>query len=195
MYKKITLASNSVFYYKPSTYDEASWAFIVDINLNFLGGFLCNEADRKYAAFSKLSNVRVEDSANVLDLNLVKFDNFAASLGTASNLFLSNWSLMISDRQDCDGTSSYANSCDERGNYYKAVGCWCLFKSNTKFPLWAFVANHVSIFSVKDFRTTFFKGYEENPEKDIVVGGFKTRYSNDYFKAPAAYVRALCQNK
>lgn len=191
----VTLASGNTFFYKPETSDEFSSAFIVDDNFNFVGGFLCDEADRKLAAFSKLQNVKVSQIANVLPFTMVKFDNFAAKLGAASTYFLRHWNLMISDREDCNGTSAKSQSCDDRQYYYKKVGCDKLFKSSKRFPLWAFIANHVAIFGVENFRQTFFKGSEQNPEKGLMVET-KTRYNKSgTFQAPAAYVRALCLNK
>jgi hypothetical protein len=208
MATKITLVSGNVFYHLPENSDSFSVAYIIDKNLNFIGGFLADEADRKLAAFAKLQNVKVETKSIVrksnefcdhneevevqpLNMNYINFDNFAAKLGAASKLFLDNWNRGVSDYQDCNGTNSRAQSCDERIHYYNTVGCSRLYKSRKLFPIWAFIANHVSIFGVENFRETFFKGYEHDPQKDCVVEK-DTRYTRGYFKAPAAYVRALC---
>jgi hypothetical protein len=190
----ITLASGNTFFYLPETDEQFSTAFIIDEKLNFVGGFLCDEADRKLAAFSKLQNVKIETvTVSIVQqfLGWAKLDDFAAKLGAASSLFLNNWNRMISDRQDCDGTSSRAESCDDRQYYYESVGCYKLFKSSKRFPLWALIANHVAIFSVEKFRLTFFRGYDDNPQKEAYVET-KSRYRDGSFQAPAAYIRAFC---
>ena len=190
----ITLASGNTFFHKPESSDEFSSAFIVDDNFNLVGGFLCEEADRKLAAFSKLQNVKVSQVTNALPFDMVKLDNFAAKLGAASTYFLRHWNLMISDQEDCNGTGSKSQSCSDRQYYYNSVGCRKLYGSSRRFPLWAFIANHVAIFGVENFRQTFFKGSEQNPEKDLLVET-KTRYDKfGRFQAPAAYVRAICQS-
>lgn len=195
MYTKITLVSGNVFYYSPETNLRASYAFVVDKDSNLLGGFLCNEADRKLATFKSMQNVNVECVNSMLNFSEIKFERFAEMLGTASTVFLKATTITVVDKNDCDGTCSLSQSCDERSRYYKAVGCEKLFKSYRQFDLWLFIANHVAIFGVKDFRITFFKGNDLNPQKDDILSGYTTRYYKESFKAPAAYVRALCQHK
>lgn len=194
MVTMITLASGNTFFYLPETYDVASYAYIVDDNFNFVGGFLADEADRKLAAFSKLQNVKVAEATTGLPLHMVNFDNFAAKLGAASTYFLRK-TLMISDYEDCNGTYSHAKSCSDRQYYYKAVGCSRLYRSRKRFPVWAFIANHVAIFGVENFRQTFFRGAEANPATGLMVDA-STRYDKSgRFQAPAYYVRAVCQNR
>lgn len=197
MIKRVILSSGNEFYYLKESNSYISHAYVKRGNV-FLGGFLGKEADRKFAAFSNLSNTTVEQYSIVVEdffvqLNLLDKTEFSHKLGTASSLFLNNFIKVVNDLDYCDGTSSKAQSCDERRNYYKAVGTENLFRSNLKFNLGLFIANHLAVFSVKDFRETFFKGCEEHPQKDVRLYT-KTRYYNDVFKAPAAYVRALCQS-
>lgn len=194
MYKRITLASGNVYFFFPGNNDKAPYGFIIDNYNNFVGGYLCNEAIRKAQAFSSLKNTIVQDVTKHPAMETVKFENFAEKLGTASKWFIQYGSLVFNDLDYCNGTNSRAESCDDRYCYYKAVGCEMLFKSKKEFPLWAFIANHLAIFSQNNFRITFFRGNEEFIGKDRVVENIKTRYYNSSFKAPAAYVRALCSN-
>ncbi len=194
MVKMITLASGNTMLYLPETDENFSQAFIVDNSFNFVGGFLCDEADRKVVAFQKLQNIEVKETSTEVFhqfLNWCKFDDFAAKLGSASSLFLQNWHKQVSDLGDCDGTESRAESCGDRRHYYKAVGCERLYKSSMRFPLWALIANHVSVFSLDNFRHTFFRGHDDNPMKGAHVE-VVSRYSNRSFQAPAAYIRAFC---
>jgi hypothetical protein len=131
MVTRITLASGNIFYHSAENRAQFAVAFIVDTNLNFLGGFLADEADRKLAAFTKLQNVKIETTESVrvsepefdydievplemLNLQRVKIDAFAAKLGAASHLFKNHFHKLISDLGDCDGTGSKAESCDDR---------------------------------------------------------------------------------
>lgn len=192
MHKRIILASGNHFYHVAETGQNFSTAFIVDKNLNFIGGFLADEADRKLKSFSNLKNTTVETINNTVCIEIVNFLKFSEKLGSVSKLFLESRFLLVNDLDYCDGTSSLAESCDDRLDYYKAVGCKKLYKSRRHFPIWAFVANHVSIFGCENFRQTFFKGNELDPSKDDNVTGFSTRYSKHGFKAPAYYVKVLC---
>lgn len=196
-FTKITLASGNVFYHSAQiNRDTVSFALVVRGN-TFLGGFMCREADRKLEIFSRLNPLAVETTEDKTLIESLDFTGFAKKLGSLESLFLKNLYLIISDYRNCDGTSSKAESCDERAKYYYTVGCEVCYKSYIEFPLWAFVANHVSIFGVENFRETFFKG-KDNPEKDdfieVNASWKKLVYSTEGFKAPAAYVRALCRD-
>lgn len=192
----LTLASGNTFFHSPETETSFQYAFVIDDSLNFMGGFLCTEADRKLEAFRNLPNVRIEcvtDTVMSQFFGWAKFEQYADFLGTASSIFLNNREVMVSDTEDCNGTSSRAESCSERRHYYCAVGCRQIYGSSKKFPLWALIANHLSIFGATSFRYTFFKGYEQEPQKGVQVE-VKSRYYERPFKAPAAYVRAFCSH-
>lgn len=199
--RKILLSSGNSFYYSKGNNDQLASGWIISTKNEFLGGFLGIEADRKFAAFSKLSNTVITDCEEVEGVNALKnasLDKFAEKMGAVSTIFKSSFFTEVRDLDDCDGTSSTAESCDERKEYYDVVGCKAAFKSNKMFLLGLFVANHVSIFSWNHFRETFFKG-KENPEKDDALdfnnSWSKWVYVKKGFKAPAAYVRALAQGK
>ena len=192
----ITLASGNTFFHSPETETHFQYAFVIDDALNFMGGFLCTEADRKLEAFRGLPNTRVEcvtDTFMAQFFGWAKFEQYAENLGTVSNIFLNNREVMVSDTEDCNGTSSRAESCSARRHYYYAVGCKEIYESSKKFPLWALIANHLSIFGATKFRYTFFKGYEQDPQKGVYVE-VKSRYYESSFQAPAAYVRAFCSH-
>lgn len=199
--RKTLLSSGNSFYYWKETNDQLACGWIISTNEEFVGGFLGKEADRKFAAFSKLSNTVVtdcdEEEGYKALVNSSK-DKFAEKMGAVSTIFKEAFDLLVKDLNDCDGTSSTAESCDERKEYYDVVGCSAAFKTNKAFLLGLFVANHVSIFSWNHFRETFFKG-KENPDKDDFMNLDKSWakwvYAKKGFKAPAAYVRALANNK
>lgn len=84
-----------------------------------------------------------------------------------------------------------SDACDSgRRGYYKAVGMHrYAYYSGIQFVLIMLILNHITIFGVRNFRETFFRGKNE-PEADDVVGMMRMRYSKaDYFKAPAFYIR------
>lgn len=196
--KKLTLGSGNVFYYYPESSDLLAFGFIVSPDKEFVGGYMCLEADRKYAVFSKLNNVTVAECSDEEGFQILRAcdrTKFAEKLGAASRPFTIGFDLMVNDLGDCNGTDSTAQSCDERMFYYEVVGCQAAFKSSKSFFLGLFVANHVSIFSWNNFRETFFRGKEQAPEKDDVVSDVeswkKYVYVVQCFKAPAAYVRAF----
>lgn len=189
---KITLSSGNVFYHEAGSSDRFSVAYVVSPDLEFLGGFLASEADRKLAAFKSLGLVESVESG--INLKFCNFNKFSSLIGTASRFFELGISIEVSDYEDCNGTSSKAQSCDERKAYYEVVGCAEIFKSSRKFPLWALIANHLAIFGAKDFRETFFRGNEEYPQKEMSQTASTKWSKNKTFKAPAAYVRAICQS-
>lgn len=193
MVTRIKLVSGNMFYYSPKTSDSFQFAIIVNNSLEFIGGFLANEADRKLKAFSNLRGVIKEEVNQMIDLKLLKLQKFAEKLGAASKLFVDSFYTVVNDIEDADGTSSRAESCDERQHYYNIVGCRKLFKSSKSFMIGLLVANHVSIFGVKNFRYTFFKDHDDPQKEDYME--WKNRWADKGFKAPAAYVRALTLHK
>ena len=186
---KLTLSSGNVFYYKPEDSANVAVAITTNPSKMFLGGFAGLEASRKFAAFRQFASIEDCKFPNIEDFNLLEF---AEKLGTASNFFIKRTDLVFNDVDWCNGTSSKAQSCDDRLYYYEKIGLKSMFKTRMNCPLWAFIANHLSIFGVELFKETFFKGYENDPIKDVSLDS-KSRYSNHSFKAPAAYIRALCQ--
>lgn len=199
--KKIILSSGNTFYYLKGNNDQLASGWIISKSLDFIGGYLAKEANRKFTAFSNLPNTTVTSCYEVEGLETLKaasLDMFAEKMGSVSNIFKASFFSKVNDLEDCDGTSSRAESCDERKHYYDVVGMGKAFKSNKFFLLGLFVANHVSIFSWNHFRETFFKG-KENPSKDDFLelnkSWAKWVYVKKGFKAPAAYVRALAQYK
>jgi hypothetical protein len=191
--KRIELVSGNVFYYSPETNESFSFACVInDSTKTFLGGFVCMEADRKLDAFSKLNGTKSSEVQSFPYLKDYTMDNFLQQLGTASPLFVRSLTITVNDYEHCNGTSSKAQSCDERSSYFEVVGMKRVFKSSKSYPVWAMIANHLSIFGAKSFRETFFHGYElDSARKDNVVSVKDTRFSKQNFKAPAAYVRAL----
>lgn len=193
--RKTTLASGNVFYFLPESHDRLASGWIISKTSRFVGGYLGQEAIRKYAVFGKLSVfIDCEDAEGIASLKNASLDEFAEQMGAVSAVFKNSFFLRVSDLDDCNGTSSKAESCDERQHYYDVVGCSNAFKTDKTFLLGLFVANHVSIFSWNHFRETFFKG-KENPTKDDFMeldeSWAKWVYVKKGFKAPAAYVRAL----
>jgi hypothetical protein len=195
--KSIKLSSGNVYYYEDTKNDFIPFGFIVSQDDTFKGGFLGLEAKRKYAVFSKLANVEIQEQSNY-DLSKVKLEEFAEKLGAASSSFIKGFNVLCNDRDDADGTDSTAESCDDRSRYYKTVGLESAFKSKKQFQIGLFIANHIAIFGVANFRYTFFKG-KDDPSKDDELDNssifMKNVYAKCGFKAPAAYVRALLQGK
>jgi len=191
--KSVKLLSGNTFYYESSSSEQIAFGFIVSPDDTFVGGFLGKEAERKYAVFSKLKGVTLSNSN--YDLRKLKLEVFAEKLGAASRSFVKYFFTEVRDMRDCDGTSSSAQSCDDRGRYYKTVGLDEAFKTYKSFLLGLFIANHVSIFGIQNFRMTFFRG-KDNPSKDDNLERDEIFMKNVYdtcgFKAPAAYVKALC---
>lgn len=195
--KRILLSSGNTFYYLEANSDIVSTAFIVDTQKNFLGGFAGREADRKLKAFSSLNNVIVEETNEVPSMDNLKYDQFKELIGTASRLFENGLNFYLCDNvHGAEGTSSASKACDERQHYFNIVGLDMLFKSNKKCPVWALIANHLSIFGSKDFRETFIRGNDVDraTTDEIVDSKFVSRYSKRGFKAPAYYIRMALQN-
>lgn len=192
--KSITLSSGNIYYFEGRKAGFLPFGFLISQDNTFKGGFLGKEAERKYAAFSKLANVEIQEQVTY-DISNIKLQEFADKLGSVSSLFIKYFFKEVNDKRDCDGTSSNAQSCDDRNRYYKTVGIERAFKSSDKFLLGLFIANHLSIFGVNNFRLTFFRG-KDNPSKDDELNSseifMKNVYDNCGFKAPAAYVKALC---
>ncbi len=191
--KSIKLSSGNTYYFDDSNSNFVTYGFIVNPDDTFKGGFLAKEAIRKYATFSKLSGVEITSDVTY-DLKKLKLQEFAEKLGSASASFINNFHKEVNDLDDADGTCSRAQSCDDRQRYYVTVGLDCAFKSHSKFTIGFFIANHLAIFGVNNFRTTFFRG-NDNPQKDDELERseifMKNVYSDCGFKAPAAYVKAL----
>ncbi len=194
VYYKVILKSGNTFYFAESTLTTVALAYILSPTRVFLGGMAGYEAKRKFDTFSDMEEaIQInEDEFQLID---VDFDDFASKLGAMSSYFLSKKDVMINDFYYCNGTSSFASSCDERYHYYKTVGLEGMFKTQNECPMWAFIANHVAFFGVKNFKDTFFRGCDSRIEKDMSMSNvFNTRYYDGTFKAPAYYVRSLCQS-
>lgn len=192
MAKMIKLKSGSRFYYEPATKTSAAYAVVITEDNNIVGGFLEMEAERKYKAFYQLQ--KESHSVAFPDLSNVEVSLLKDKLGSAIRLLSQALaqSKFADDSTDADGTGSKAQSCDERKTYYNVVGCSRLFKSSIKFPVWALILNHLAIFSNKNFRETFMRGKEvEEVISDDNFGYYKSRYSEEDFKAPAYYIRSL----
>jgi hypothetical protein len=193
--KAVRLLSGNTYYFQEETNSVLAHGFLLSPNNAFKGGYLGKEAIRKYAVFSKLNGVTVLSNVEA-QLEDADFNEFAEKLGTISNIFKSTFFKFVNDLDDANGTSSKAQSCDDRQRYYRTVGIDEAFKTSKGFMLGLFIANHVSIFGVENFRTTFFKGKDE-PVKDDELDSssifMKNVYADCGFKAPAAYIRALCQ--
>ena len=194
---RILLSSGNIFYYLEASSNVISTAFIVDNQKNFLGGFAGKEADRKLKAFSGLNNISIEKNVTVPTIDTLKFDQFNKWIGTASRLIQTGLNFYLCDNHHgANGTSSVSHACDERQYYFKIVGLDTLFQSDWKCPVWAMIANHLSIFGRKEFRETFFRGNDiETADRDQTVdSNYVTRYSKASFKAPAYYIRSALQN-
>lgn len=192
-----------MFYHHSDT-GNVNYAMVVDAQNTFLGGFLGEEADRKLTAFRQLPSTFTIENQVFPNMEMINFIPFSEKLGAASPLFLNSKFITINDREDCNGTMSNAESCESRQHYYKAVGLGHVFMTYRKFPVWAFIANHIAVFGVNNFHSTFFRG-ADSYKKGLVVytSEYTTRYSRKYmddcnyvlFQAPAAYVRALVHSK
>ncbi len=192
---KGTLVSGNVFYYFQEP-DFIDYGIVLSKdNKVFIGAFLDNHAKLKFKTFQQ-NGVKFQ----TLDTQDFSWDDvclkqFAEKLGSASRLFERNFTKTFSDKKDCCGTSSLAKSCDERHMYYNAVGCQNIYDSDKKVRIGVFIANHLSVFSTENFQKTFFSGNEEDTEfyADSIVHNIKFSWSKNYFKAPAYYVKSLCE--
>lgn len=186
---KLTLSSGNVFYYKPE--DEANVAIAITATPTniFLGGFAGKSAKAKFEAFKKFSVLVEQKFPNFSNFDI---SEFSLKLGAASNYFIKYGECLFNDVDNMDGTSSHAQTCDSRRYYYDAVGL-NMFRNNKNVPLWAFIANHLSKFSAEQFNYTFFKGAGENASKDADLTATMKGIKYE-FKAPAAYIRCLCQH-
>ena len=191
---KYLLKSGNLFHFHPETDDKIAYGFFYTPDGVFLGGVLDQEAVRKKNTFEQLG-CRWCESRFDWTISELNFKPFAEKLGSVSHYFMRSKEMWISDLRDCDGTDSHSNSCSERRYYYMAAGLMNCYISNKKFNLAIFIANHVALFSVKDFRKTFFTdSINQDFESEGTHYNVKTRYSNCDFKAPAYYVRAMVQN-
>jgi hypothetical protein len=222
MVTRITLGSGNEFYHSQGNSEKVSVAMVVTPENKFIGGFAGKEADRKLKAFtdytvmknvtivplkkintyrnvvisrhgySETVQVKVETEVphtfpNIKDLDTSMFCKW---IGTASGLFAFHPLFDLVDKHH----ASRASACDERRYYFKAVGLEKLMDSYISCPMWALIANHLSIFGKEQFRETFFKGLDMNTaQSDMCVHTKITRYSNNDFKAPAYYLRKAVQ--
>lgn len=194
---KITLGSGNIFYHFPESDDAAEFAVVTDSKKKiFLGGFMCKEANRKLVAFSKHGSVE-ENTQDLLSISGLDTQAFASKLGSAEKIFIKMFTTLVSDRENFDGTSSDAQSCDSRLDYYKVVGIESIYGTRKRFAVGIMIANHFAIFGANNFRHTFFRN-NDNVEKDSNVdlkNYMKYSWSsNDTFKAPAPYLRALARS-
>ncbi len=188
---KYVLSSGNFYFFFPENSNKIAYGFFCTPNNVFLGGVLDKEAVRKARTFEQLGCQK--EICVIPELSELDYNEFSDKLGSASRYFKMSINMWISDYTDCDGTGSSARSCDERRYYYMAAGLQNCYNSRKRFPLVLFIANHISIFSVKNFRETFFSG-SEGFESDSRICDRKTRYFHGEFKAPAFYVRAVIQN-
>ncbi len=194
MITKIILKSGNIFYHYHFS-NNLAWAIVISPNFTFLGGMLDEVANTKLETFKRLEGTQI----SVLDkidfvwtkLNLIPFSE---KLGSASKMFIDNFFMEVDDLTDFDGTSSKAESCDDRRDYYKACGCRNIYKTQKKFMVGMLIANHVSVFGVDNFKMTFFKGteYTQKDETLYLEKLSYLAYNNVLsFKAPAPYLKAL----
>lgn len=176
MITRIKLSSGNEFFYVPTTHKRLSYAFVVKGN-QFIGGFLAKEADRKLKCFSRLKNVVIERSVDMV-LPELDFTEYGKQLDCLTRKGLVKTE--ISDLTHADGGLSRAGTCCSRQYYYYAMGMNEAYNSKKRFPLWGLVANHLSIVGRGNFDDTFYQG---NPED--------TRYSQQSYQAPGYYLKHL----
>lgn len=191
---RITLKSGNSFYHYPETETHLQFAFVISKEKEFLGGFLCAEAQRKLETFKKFGVM--EEAEYEITFADFSFEEFAKKLGSVKSLFEKSirHSIWVSDLADADGTSSSAQSCSDRRAYYFAIGAEEAYNTEKKFPLFLLIANHLAIFGAKKFRKTFFNNSNAEFLSDQFDSEY-TRYSRYGFKAPSYYVRALVNAK
>lgn len=187
---KIKLASGNIMYYSKHDNCTVSTAFIISPDNTFLGGFAGLEADRKLIAFKALKGVEITTIDTIPSVKSFNTDTFCQWIGTASKLFLDHTDFMVNDREN-----GAPNACSERQYYFKAVGLESMYETRIECPIWALIANHVSVFGVTNFNQTFMRGSElkHTSSDERVDDKFKTRYFKDNFKAPAYYLRKATQ--
>lgn len=185
---KLTLSSGNVFYYKPEDETNIALAITATPTNIFLGGFAGELAKSKFEAFKKFSVPQEQKFPNFGNFDITEY---SLKLGAASNYFVKYGECLFNDYDNMNGTSSHAQTCDSREYYYRSAGL-NMFKNNKNCPLWAFIANHLSKFSAEQFNYTFFKGAGENASKDADLTATMKGVKYE-FKAPAAYIRCLCQ--
>lgn len=157
MARCIVLKSGNKFWFV----EKQGWhpyAFVVDKDNEFLGGFLGPEAVRKFGAFKRMGEAVITDFEP--ELKSLKYDKYLSDeLEQVSYHFKRciEKNIVVSDREDCNGTSSRAGSCSARRQYYVAANLANLYDNNTLFPLAMFIANHVSVFGRDAFNYTFFE--------------------------------------
>lgn len=192
MIKKCVLSSGNVYYYKKGCSQLVSYGMIVSTKNEFLGGYICKEANRKFKTFSTLKNTTISVVDEMPSINNLDISKFCSWIGSAERLFSKGQNIMVSDYEFCsEGTSSISHACDERRFYFQSLGADELYNSKIKCPLWAIIANHVAIFGVAKFKETFFRGRDiDSCESDLSMNE-TTRYYSGSFKAPAFYLRAI----
>jgi len=186
---KIKLKSGNYFYHLNKFNDVISTAMIISPVGEFLGGFAGPEADRKLIAFNGLEIVSSTQQTLAPTIETLKFSIYKEWIGFPAYQMIQNHGSFLLCDNIHGGHNAISEACDERAYYYDMVGLKLLYNSNLQCPLWAFIANHLSIFGREKFTVTFYKGNIETPEKDDSVYTYKTRYGEQSFKAPAAYLR------
>ena len=197
--KKIKLSSGNTYYYSPKV-DGDTWGhgakiatgFYVSPQGVFLGGVAGKEAERKFKVFSSMSGNEVTTLERMPDMSQFDYAEFCGWIGSASKLFMDHMNFVFNDR-DHGGSSSVSSACDERQYYFKAVGLEEMYQTRIGCPMWAIIANHLSVFGKHNFRQTFMRGSElkETSSDQRVDDEFTTRYTKESFKAPAYYLRKV----
>lgn len=205
MFYKIVLKSKNIFFYIPFYNDTLERAFVTCPNeQKFIIGYAGEEANyRKDNILNNYTGIKVSssDTPKKAQFPLVEnldFSEFNQRLGTAS-WFTDTCNKRSELMNDFfDDTSSTA--CDERLRYFVNVGIAKLYKENIDCPLWAIIANHLSVFGEWAFRDTFFKNVDslENLLFDEVIFPKEhhlTRYGHNFFKAPAYYFQKVLKDR
>jgi len=191
MVKKIELASGNTVWYKPEEGRVVSLLLVTSPSpgKKFLGGAAGQEADRKLRVFASFPKVKVVEVVSMPPFGSLDTSIFNEWVGSASGLMGSAERII---RDNDVSNYGYGVACDERRAYYHAVGLSRMYNSDLGAPLWAVIANHVTMFSREHFRETFFHGTdlescgaEQHIRKEVA----NTRYSNRGFKSPAYYLR------
>lgn len=155
----------------------------------FMGGFVSSEARRKWLSFCSLDSTILLDESFLADFDIhnVDFRNLTTYLGKYGDTFKLYYHVEISDYRH--GGQEYASTaCSSRFSYYDGVGMEEFKNSMLYCPIWAILANHVSIFSANQVELTL--GGKKN---DLMTGtsisssvyNIKHKYAKYGFYAPA----------